>query len=72
MRRGAQVARRVHRVIDRTYTVGCKRTWIRDVSEQISLSMSALPPELLRLLNSRLRMQIDLSVDKCKSFVGLA
>jgi hypothetical protein len=52
MRRGAQVARRVHRVINRKYTVGRKKTSIRDVSEQISFSMSALPPELLQLLNS--------------------
>jgi hypothetical protein len=92
MRCGAQVGKHVQRVISRTYTIGCKRTWIRDLSEQISFGMSALPPELLQLLtsltnravmrkqqelrraslNSRLRMRIDLSVDKCKGFVTQA
>jgi hypothetical protein len=51
MRRGAQMARLV-RVINRTYTVGSKRAWIRGLSEQNSFSASAVPPELLQLLNS--------------------
>jgi hypothetical protein len=52
MRRGAQMARLVHRVINRTYTVGSKRTCIRGLSEQNSFSVSAVPPELLLLPTS--------------------
>ena len=52
MRRGAQMARMVHRVINRTYTVGSKRTWIRGLSEQNAFSVSAVPPELLQLPTS--------------------
>jgi hypothetical protein len=51
MRRGAQMVSPVNRVIRSPHTIGPKRTCIRALSEQPSLNVSVVCPELLQLLN---------------------
>jgi hypothetical protein len=60
MRRGRQMARMMHHAINRTYTAGSKKTWIRGLSEQNAFSVSAVPSELLQLPTSL----VDRTVNK--------